>query len=224
MPCFHSTLRGISGQTSQSDPVRLDGLPDVDVRVPEHQHELPARAAGDLLGDPGLLAPRHQMIDQHTEPPAAFRGELGDDPGQVVHAAEVLDHHADMAQVVAPDLLDQFGVVPALDVDPAGQRHLRPFGRRGDRAGGGPASDESWRGAGAISFTGLPSWWKPGPSGKLRRRRWRSSRTTRPFSQRITAPQKPLVGSSTTSPGAITRSVLMILFRRCQPPARTSVR
>ena len=85
-----------------------------------------------------LLAPRHQVVDQHTEPPAAFRGEFGDDPGEIVHAAEVLDHYADVAQVIAPDLLDQFGVVPALDVDPAGQRDLRPLGRCGDRAGGGP--------------------------------------------------------------------------------------
>ena len=40
--------------------------------------------------------------------------------GQVVDAFEVLDHDALDPQVVAPDLLDQLGVVPALDEDAAG--------------------------------------------------------------------------------------------------------
>ena len=39
--------------------------------------------------------------------------------GEVVDAAEVLHDDALDAQVVAPDLLDELGVVPALDEDPA---------------------------------------------------------------------------------------------------------
>ena len=45
--------------------------------------------------------------------------------GEVVDAAEVLDDDALDPQVVAPDLLDQLGVVAALDVDPAGPGHPR---------------------------------------------------------------------------------------------------
>src|SRR3546814_15562083 len=37
-----------------------------------------------------------------------------------VHAVQALDDDALVAQVVAPDLLDQLGVVDALDQDPAG--------------------------------------------------------------------------------------------------------
>ena len=60
-----------------------------------------------------------------------------DDGDQVVDAAQVLDHHALDAQIVAPHLLDQFGVVAALDVDPAGKRHLCPGAghRDGTRCG-----------------------------------------------------------------------------------------
>ena len=78
------------------------------------------------------------MIDQDTQPPDGSGGEAGDDRRQVVDAAEVLDHDADVAQVVAPDLLHKLGVVAALDVDPAGARHLGPALRRGDRARRGP--------------------------------------------------------------------------------------
>jgi hypothetical protein len=57
----------------------------------------------------------------------------------------VLDHHPLDAQIVAPHLFDQFGVMAALDVDPAGQRGPRPGlphghrTRRGARRHGGAA-------------------------------------------------------------------------------------
>ena len=187
----------------QAQPARLHRLPDVDVRVAEHQHVLPAGPAADLVGDPGLLAAGHQVVDQHAEPAPAVRGELGDDARQVVDAAQVLDHHADVPQVVAPDLLDQLGVVPALDVDPAGQRGLGPLRRyRGPSPTPyGWARRRAPR-AGAFSSTGLAlvaatrrragscgacRGGPPGPPG--------------PVSQRITAPQKPVVGVLEHQPG-----------------------
>ncbi|MPM23002.1 hypothetical protein SDC9_69464 [bioreactor metagenome] len=77
------------------------------------------------------------MVDQHTQPVPGTGAELGHDGRQVVHTAHVLDHDADVAQVVAPDLLDQLGVVSALDVDPAGQRDLGGLGRADPRPGAG---------------------------------------------------------------------------------------
>ena len=59
------------------------------------------------------------MVDEHAEPPSRGGAELADDGGQVVDAVQRLDDDALDAQVVAPDLLDELGVVLALDVDPA---------------------------------------------------------------------------------------------------------
>ena len=78
------------------------------------------------------------MVDEHPEAATAARVRTSrDDGGQIVDAAEVLDDDALDAQVVAPDLLDEFGVVAALHVDPAGQRRTGPRLRHRDRTGGG---------------------------------------------------------------------------------------
>src|SRR5260370_36524927 len=76
------------------------------------------------------------MIDKNAEPARGCRRESGDDRGQVVDAPQVLHHDADIAQVVAPDLLHELGIVAALDVDPARPRHLGPARRGGDRPRG----------------------------------------------------------------------------------------
>ena len=65
--------------------------------------------------------------------------ELGHDVGQVVDAVEPLDDDPFEAQVVAPDLLHQLGVVDALDQDPARLGHPGPGADHGPAAGGGPA-------------------------------------------------------------------------------------
>ena len=198
----------MAGQAVESQPGRTDRLPDVHVRVAEHQHVITGAAAPDLVGDPRLLAARHEMINQYAEPPPALGGEVGHDRRQVIDAAEVLHHHADVTEVVAPDPLDQLGVVPALDVDPAGQGGPGPGGRAGDRSGGGPGGCRGRARTGALSSTGRPSYSRPAPNGKLRRLPCRSSSTTRPFSQRSTAPQKPVVASSRTCPSTTISSVL----------------
>jgi hypothetical protein len=46
--------------------------------------------------------------------------------------------HPNVAQFIAPDLLHQLGVVATLDINPAGQRALRPTGQTDNRTRGGP--------------------------------------------------------------------------------------
>ena len=138
MPCFHSTVRGTSGQLASPSLAWLHRLPDVHVRMTQHQQVTAASPAPDPVRDARLLAPRHQVIDEDPEPPPFSRREVGHDTGEIVDAAEVLDHHPNVAQVVAPDLLHQLGVVATLDINPAGQRDLGPTGRSGDRTRGSP--------------------------------------------------------------------------------------
>ena len=75
---------------------------------------------------------------------------------------------------------------------------------------------------GWTRFTGAPSTQKPGPIGKLRLAPPRASSTTSPFSQRTTAPTKPEVGSSTTSPTLTGVSTDGRRRACCQPGASTS--
>jgi hypothetical protein len=110
---------------------RLDRLPDVDVRVPDDEQA----GLGQAGRDPALFGAGHQVVDQHAEPPPVPGLELGQDLRQVVDTLQVLDHHTDVAQVVAPDLLHQLGVVPSFDVDAAGPGHPGPRLRRRHRAG-----------------------------------------------------------------------------------------
>jgi hypothetical protein len=66
------------------------------------------------------------MVDKDAEA-ALRRGlELGHGPGQIVDAVQRLDHDSELAQVVAPDMFDQFCIVLALDPNPRGPSHLGP--------------------------------------------------------------------------------------------------
>ena len=158
MPCFQSTLRGITGHSLQAEPLGFHGLPDVDVRVSDHQRVRRRRRAPDGIGDAGLLRARDEMVDEHAEPAPRLGAEVGDDGGRVVDAAEVLDDDALDAQVVAPDLLDEFGVVAALDVDAAGERRTgpRPCTATEPEAVRVDVAREGCSGGG-IRITGLPS-------------------------------------------------------------------
>ena len=75
------------------------------------------------------------MVDQHADPALGPGPEVAQVLGEVVDAAEVLDDDALDPQVVAPDLLDELGVVAALDEDPARARHPRRWSGHGDRPG-----------------------------------------------------------------------------------------
>jgi hypothetical protein len=97
--------------------------------------------ARDGGGDPALLGPGDEVVDEDAESPPFLRLEVADDGRQVVDAFQVLHDDADISQVIAPDLLHQLRVVLALDVDPAGLGDLGPLPRRGDGPGGGPPPD-----------------------------------------------------------------------------------
>ena len=73
MPCFHSTLRGIVGHGLEPEPLRLDGLPDVDERVADDEHVPAERAAWRSRRDPALLGPGDEVVDEHADPPLRAR-------------------------------------------------------------------------------------------------------------------------------------------------------
>ena len=147
--------------------------------------------------------------------------------GEVVDAAEVLDDHALDPQVVAPDLLDQLGVVAALDEDPAGPGDPGPcvVRRRPSRRPCGSAWRARRTRTGAVRITGLPSSRKPGPSGKVRRLPRRSSRVSvcRSRSTATISPHQSVVTSSTTAPSSAGASTARPRLGARQSVARTSV-
>ena len=181
-----------------------------------------------LGGDPALLGARHQVVDQHPEPAVRRRPELGDDGGQVVDAVQRLDGDALDPQVVAPDPLDQLGVVDALDVDPARHGHPGLMPDDGQRSRGGrPAVPLApVRAAALPACVTTPSSRKPaGSSGKTRRRPCRSSKVTvapeMSLSSSTTAPQKPL--GHPRPPGRARRRRTGTTPRRRQSPVSTSL-
>ncbi len=91
----------------------------------------------DTGGDPGLLAAVDQMIEQDTETPPGTGPEGTDDSGEVVGTMEGLDDHTLDPEIGPPHLLDQFGVVQALDQDPARLGHPGGDAVDGDRARSG---------------------------------------------------------------------------------------
>src|SRR4051812_7289055 len=73
------------------EPVGLDRLPHIDVRMADAQH---MRTSGELIGDAGLFRARHEVVDEHAEPPIRTGFELLDDACEVVDAAEIFDRNA----------------------------------------------------------------------------------------------------------------------------------
>jgi hypothetical protein len=72
------------------------------------------------VGDPALLGIGDEVIDKNTDPTTPIWLDVGQSLSQMVDALEVLDDDTFDAQVVTPDLLDELGVMAALDEDPAG--------------------------------------------------------------------------------------------------------
>ena len=156
--------------------------PDVDERVADDQH---------VLADRGLRR-RRAAIRLSLEPGTRWSTSTPtrrSGPGRKSRRCsarsstplEVLHDHALDPQVVAPDLLDQLGVVAALDEDPAGPGHPGLGAGHGDRPGRRTRGRRRAppRARGDAGSTGTPSSRKPGPSGKVRRLPRRSSRVTR---------------------------------------------
>ena len=135
MPSFHDLPRGMTGHASSPSRCGPHRLPHVDVRVAEDQHVRGVRPA----------APRPARRRAHslvpgtrwsTSTPSRRPGpgrEVARRRRQVVDAVEQLDDDALDPQVVAPHLLDELGVVPALDEDPRAARDPGPLRRRRPR-------------------------------------------------------------------------------------------
>src|SRR5581483_1831497 len=109
-------------------------LPDIHERCPPYEHVRPV----DLRGDARLFRSRDEVVDQYSQAGVRAGRERCDVLRQAVDPVEALDDDALYAQVVAPDLLDELGVVDALDPDAAGARHTCPLPRHGARPRGGP--------------------------------------------------------------------------------------
>lgn len=83
------------------------------------------------------------MVEEHASAAAGPRLELGEHPVKVVGTVEQLNDDPLDAQVVTPDLLDELGVVLALDEDAARHRDAGALLRGSERAGGRALPD--WR-------------------------------------------------------------------------------
>ena len=91
----------------------------------------------DLGRDATLLGTVDQMVQEHAQSLGVVGTEVPDACGQIVGTLELLDHDALVAEIVAPDALDELGVVDALDPDAARQRHLRRRRTKIDRTRSG---------------------------------------------------------------------------------------
>ena len=153
------------------------------------------------------------MVEEHADPAVRPGLELVEHRAQVVGAVETLDDHTFDAQVVAPDLLDQLGVVHAFDQDP--RRARDPGACADDGAAARTRCARSWtrvreRGvpvagscvAGATSRTAVPStanapaWFGNRRSSPV----WPRSTTSFPSSA-TNAPAKPDDRCRTRRPG-----------------------
>ena len=86
-----------------------------------------------------------QVVEQDAQTAPGSRPETADDLGEVVGSVEQLDDDAFDAQVVAPHLLDELGVVTALDQDAAGPGDAGGRTGHGDGARRRPPGSSSAR-------------------------------------------------------------------------------
>ena len=101
-----------------ADDMRFDRLPDVDIGVTDDVDDVAVPGIGaHRLGDLRFLRPLHQVIGEDSHPMVRIGAERRELVGDVIEAAQGFDDDAFDAQIVAPDLLDQFGIVFALDPD-----------------------------------------------------------------------------------------------------------
>ena len=135
------------GPAVDAEHRRLHRLPDVDVGVAGDEHV----GVVDRGRQARLLRAVDQVVEQHAEPPTGARAEGPHDLVEVVGTVEALDDDALDAQVVAPHLLDQLGIVDALDEQPAGPGDASRAVGNGDRPGGGPLRDGRLPGSAWLS-------------------------------------------------------------------------
>ncbi|TDP94640.1 hypothetical protein EDF62_1061 [Leucobacter luti] len=83
------------------------------------------------------------MVEQYAGATPRARPEVGEYVGKIVCALEHLDDHAFNPQIVAPDLLDELGVVFALNEDAAGHGDPGALGG-GRKRSGSSALTTAW--------------------------------------------------------------------------------
>ena len=205
-PCFQSVPRGTTGQRVEAEAVRLDRLPHVDVRVPDHEH---VRAARQALRDAGLLRAGHEVVDEDAQPSLGVGSELLDDgrPGRRCRPGTRPRRPRPAGRRPTPSrAARRRGALRRRCGSAArpGRGRPRPRASRMPCGWAGTAAARE----GATSTTGRPSSRKPGPSGNTLRTRWRSSSSTVPRSRstRMISPQNPVTASSTTRPRSATAS------------------
>ena len=133
-------------------------------------------------GDPALLGPGDEVVDEHADPPAGPGGTSRTASARSSMPSSGSTTTPSIAQVVAPDPLDQRGVVHALDPDPAGpgdpgrrvgrpRRTRRRSWRGRRRAGGRRGPDERHRPAveqeAGRPAAGTPAACRAGPRGTV---------------------------------------------------------
>ena len=203
-----------------AEPLRLHRLPHVDVGVARR------RARGRRTAAPAA-PPRRPATPWCPAPggrrarPSGGRGPGAKSrtaAGEVVDAVEHLDDDALDPQVGAPDLLDELGVVLALDEDPRRRSRPSPAGRsrpatrspcgrmpRAPRRARRPPSRAARSGSPASRRRGSParagSPWcaRGGPRGAPRARRRPSRRARRRPPSRSRRPRRPVPGSAASS-------------------------
>ena len=178
-PFFHSTVRGTVGHAFDAEPAGFTACQMSMYGCPTTSTCRPTGLSATDARDAALLRAGDQVVDEDADAALGPGPEVAQVLGEVVDALEVLDDDALDPQVVAPDLLDELGVVPALDEDPAGARDPRLGAGDRDRPGRRTRRRGRARCAPAgRRITGTPSSRKPGPSGNVRRLPRRSSRVT----------------------------------------------
>ena len=102
----------------------LDRLPNIDERV-THNLYVPGgtRHSHRLRNDALFFRALDEVVDQNTQAAARARRELTNSAGKIIHAVQRLHNNALNAQIVAPDLLHELGVVQTFNPDAGGARH-----------------------------------------------------------------------------------------------------
>ena len=75
-----------------TQPTRKDRLPDVDERMTDDQDVFRPGPGHHLPGEPMLLGPRRQVVDEDADTAVGGGSGLGHQGREVVDAAQVLDH------------------------------------------------------------------------------------------------------------------------------------
>nr|BFF10785.1 hypothetical protein GCM10025699_20880 [Microbacterium flavescens] len=90
--------------------------------MPDDADVLSVPAPLERLGDARLLRVRHEVVDEHAVPTGGRRRLFVEHRLEQIDALQVLDHDALGPQVVSPHLLDELGIMAALDEDAARPR------------------------------------------------------------------------------------------------------